>query len=176
MMRVAIVGGHTRADYLIGALRESGNRVLAVNADKACCHFLASRHDIDVVWGDGTRLKVLRSAGIAGFDAVVALTSSDADNLVICQLAKRFLDIPLQLCTVVNPVNVGIFRRLGLTAAISGTAALSRAIEDAVASTTGPFNLGAHAGWGSELFEEEGRGELRASAGVTSAFHRAKKV
>ena len=175
-MRVVVVGGRSRADYLIGALRDNGDHVLAINADKQYCQYLASRHDVGAVWGDGTKLKVLRAAGIARYDAVVALTSSDADNLVICQLAKRFFQIPLQLCTVVNPENVGNFRRLGVTAAISGTAALARAIEDAVASTTGSFHLGGRAGRGGELFEEEGRGELRASAAVTSAFHRIKKV
>ena len=47
-------------------------------------------------------------------------------------MAKAFLDIRLQLCIVSNPENTRIFRQLGVTAAISATAALTQAIRDAI--------------------------------------------
>ena len=75
---------------------------------------------------------MLEDADVAGFDAIVALTGYDADNLAICQVAKAFLDIRLQLCIVSNPENTRIFRQLGVTAAISATAALTQAIRDAI--------------------------------------------
>ena len=77
---------------------------------------------------------VLEDAGVAAFDAIVALTRYDADNLAICQVAKKFFDIPLQLCIVSNPENTRIFRQLGVTAAISATAALADAIRDTMST------------------------------------------
>lgn len=131
-MKVVIVGGRSRADYLMGALADVTGKIVAVNNDRSFCEYLSSRHDEEVVWGDGTKRSVLEDAGVTGFDVVVALTACDADNLAICQVAKRFLGIRYQLCIVANPENVRVFRRLGVTAAISGTATLAQAIRDAV--------------------------------------------
>ncbi len=134
-MKVAIVGGRSRADYLIGAFAESADTVVVINDDHAFCEYLSSRHEATVIWGNGMQRRVLEDAGIRGFDAIVALTGLDADNLAICQIAKRFLDIPLQLCIVSNPENTKIFRQLGITTAISATATLAQAIRDAMGTT-----------------------------------------
>ncbi len=131
-MKVAIVGGRSRADYLIGALAESADTVVVINDDRSFCEYLSSRHEATVIWGNGMKRRVLEDAGISGFDAIVALTGLDADNLAICQIAKRFLNIPLQLCIVSNPENTKIFRQLGITTAISATATLAQAIRDAM--------------------------------------------
>ena len=120
-MRVVIVGGRSRADYLMGALAETVDTVVAINDDRRFCEYLSSRHDGTVIWGNGMKLAVLEEAGIAGFDAIVALTGLVADNLAICQVAKKFLGIRIQLCIVSNPENTAIFRQLGVTAAISAT-------------------------------------------------------
>lgn len=131
-MRVVIVGGRSRADYLMGALAETVDTVVAINDDRRFCEYLSSRHDGTVIWGNGMKLAVLEEAGIAGFDAIVALTGLDADNLAICQVAKKFLGIRIQLCIVSNPENTAIFRQLGVTAAISATATLAQAIRGAL--------------------------------------------
>ena len=129
-MRVVIVGGRTRTDYLMSALAEAADEVVVINNDRLFCEYLSSRHDSTVIWGDGMKRSVLEEADVEGFDAIVALTRYDADNLAICQVAKKFLGIPLQLCIVSNPENTKIFRQLGVTAAISATAALADAIRD----------------------------------------------
>ncbi len=131
-MRVAVIGGRSRADYLVGMLANEGHGVVAVNNDRAYCEYLSNRHDVRVFCGDGTKARVLEGAGIDGFDAVVALTGRDVDNFAICQLAKHCFDVPLQLCAVANPENIGVFRRLGVSAAISGTHALASAIQDSM--------------------------------------------
>ena len=131
-MRVVIGGGRSRADYLMGALAETVDTVVAINDDRRFCEYLSSRHDGTVIWGNGMKLAVLEEAGVAGFDAIVALTGLDADNLAICQVAKKFLGIRIQLCIVSNPENTAIFRQLGVTAAISATATLAQAIRGAL--------------------------------------------
>lgn len=44
-MRVVIVGGRSRADYLMGALAETVDTVVAINDDRRFCEYLSSRHD-----------------------------------------------------------------------------------------------------------------------------------
>lgn len=46
---------------------------------------------------------------IRGFDVVIALCEKDADNLEICQMAKRLFAIKKTGCTVRNPKNVDLF-------------------------------------------------------------------
>ena len=74
-MRVVIVGGRSRADYLMGALAETVDTVVAINDDRRFCEYLSSRHDGTVIWGNGMKLAVLEEAGVAGFDAIVAPVS-----------------------------------------------------------------------------------------------------
>ena len=64
-MRVGIVGGRSRADYLMGALAETVDTVVAINDDRRFCEYLSSRHDGTVIWGNGMKLAVLEEAGVA---------------------------------------------------------------------------------------------------------------
>ena len=129
-MRVVIAGGRSRTDYLIDSLIEGGNEVVVVNADRAWCEYLAAHHDVPVICGDATKRYVLDDADIEGFDLVIALSDSDADNLVICQMATRYFGIDRQVCTAYNPRNVSVFKKLGITSVISATYVLSKLIEE----------------------------------------------
>lgn len=159
-MRVVIVGGRTRADYLMGALAEEAEAVVVINDDRRFCEYLSSRHEGTVIWGDGTKRSVLEDADVAGFDAIVALTGYDADNLAICQVARRFLGIRRQLCIVANPENVRVFRQLGVTAAISGTATLAQGIRDALVEAAGDGTPGISGDGGPRTDLGEGRALL----------------
>jgi len=66
-MRAVIVGGRSRADFLMGALADLTDEIVAINSDRSFCEYLSSRHDNEVVWGDGTSRSVLEDAGVAGF-------------------------------------------------------------------------------------------------------------
>ena len=48
-MRVVIVGGRTRADYLMGALAEEAEAVVVINDDRRFCEYLSSRHEGTVI-------------------------------------------------------------------------------------------------------------------------------
>ena len=129
-MRIVVAGGRSHTDYLAESLIEGGNDVVAVHADRAWCEHLSSRHDIPVVCGDATKRYVLDDADIEGFDLMIALAESDADNLVICHLAQRFFGIERQVCTVRNPRNVSVFKKLGISTAISATYQVAKLIEE----------------------------------------------
>ncbi|WP_283171551.1 potassium channel family protein [Curtanaerobium respiraculi] len=157
-MDILIVGGRSRADYLIESFVKKGghNRIVAVNSDRSYCGYLASRHGIRVICSDGTSYRALESADIAGFDVVVALTSIDADNFTICQLAKHCFGIDRQVCTVGNPENVEAFERLGITAPISSASTMVRAIQESLEDTDPIRDRFDHSG--RELSEESSRG------------------
>ena len=130
-MRVVIAGGRSRTDYLVESLVRSGHDVVVVNADRTWCEHLSSRHDVPVICGDATKRYVLDDADIEGSDLIIALSDSDADNLVICQMAQRYFDIERQVCTVSDPRNVVVFKKLGVSSVISAAYTVARLIEEA---------------------------------------------
>lgn len=131
-MKVIVVGGRTRADYIIESLHANGEDVVAVNSDREYCEYLSARHDIETFCGDGTKRQVLENAGSAHCDVLIALTSVDADNLAICQLGEFFFHIASRMCVVSNPRNIKIFRKLGVTAVISETSILAQTIHQLI--------------------------------------------
>ena len=135
-MRALIAGGRSRTDFLITSLREEHHNVVVINNDRTYCEYLAANHDIPIICGDATKRYVLDSADIMGFDVVFALTNRDAANLVICQECKRFYHIKKAVCTVNNPLNVEIFKHLGISTVISTTFVLSQLIAEASTDAT----------------------------------------
>ena len=130
-MRVAIAGGRSRTDFLVESLIVDGNEVVVINGDRTWCEHMSARHGVPVVCGDATKRYVLDDADIEGFDLAIALSDSDADNLVICQMAQRYFVIERQVCTVSDPRNVVVFKKLGVSSVISATYTVARLIEEA---------------------------------------------
>ena len=130
-MKIAIVGGRNKADYLIGFLLSKNHTVVAINDDEAYCNYLADTYEIPIIIGDACKRNILDEAHINGFDVLIALTPNDADNLAICQLAKKLYAVKKAVCIVTNPKNVDVFKQLGLTTVISTTYMVARYIEQA---------------------------------------------
>ena len=54
-MKIAIAGGKSHADFLIGSLKRERHRLVVINQDEGFCEYLASCHDIPIVCGDATK-------------------------------------------------------------------------------------------------------------------------
>jgi trk/ktr system potassium uptake protein len=131
-MYILIVGGGEIGYYLAKTLLAEGNRLGLVEGDKERCRELAEKLNITVVNGDGSDLNVLRDAGAEEAQYVVAVTDRDADNLVTCQLAKRYFRVPLTIARVNDPKNQAVFKTLGVDATVSSTALAAQMIQNAL--------------------------------------------
>ncbi len=130
-MKILIADGHSEADFLIGSLLEKKHKVVVINSDRAYSKYLAEAHEMAVINGDASKQYILDEAKITGFDLVVALSERDANNLVICQTAKRIYNIQKAVAIVSNPKSVEIFRALGVNTAISSAYLIATSIEQA---------------------------------------------
>lgn len=130
-MRIAVAGSGIQMDYLISFLQEKGHTLVTICDDRKQAEHLSEKHDIPVVFGDPSKRYVLDDADIDGFDVLIAVTGSDADNLVVCQSAQRFYGVRKRVCTVSNPRNVDVFGKLGVSVAISDTYLVASLIERA---------------------------------------------
>lgn len=131
-MNVLIIGGSKAAYYLITLLDRSKYSITMIDQRLDICEKIADEFEIDVFFGDGTDVAVLRRANCANMDVVLALTGKDENNLVCCQLAKQYFHVPLTISNVNNPRNSEAMNRLGVDKAISSTELLANLLEDEI--------------------------------------------
>jgi trk system potassium uptake protein TrkA len=115
-MKVLIAGGGKTLYFLCRNFTAKGYEVVIINRDREECVQLARQLPAMVVCGDGSDATVLKEAGAMGADVVLAITSNDQDNLVICQLASIQFGVPRVLALANDPDNTEVFEKLGVSA------------------------------------------------------------
>lgn len=132
-MNIVMVGGRKKIDFLAKSLLEKGHYITLIHDDENYCKYLSRTHDTPVICGDGSKPYILEDANVEEADVIIALTPKDADNLVICQLAKKVYGVKRAFTTVSNPKNVGVFKKLGINSIISATYIVAGIIEQMAA-------------------------------------------
>lgn len=133
-MNVLVIGCGKVGYFLARTLREHGHHPTLIEADRERAKRSANELDMVVYCGDGTSIDMLETAGCADTDALIAVTGSDQNNLVACQLAKRLFHVKRTVARVNNPKNTQVLKRLGVDIALSSTDVLARLIEREVDS------------------------------------------
>jgi len=128
-MKIVIVGGGAELNFLTDSLIKKKHQLVIINQNQDECQLLSETSDAMVICGDYTKPFILDDADVAGFDLMIAVTSKDTDNLVICLLAKKVFGIHRAFATVNNPRNVDVFKKLGINTAVSSTYVLASIIE-----------------------------------------------
>ncbi len=128
-LRILILAEERLAYFLSRRLHDSGHDPVVIHESEAACRSLARRLDATVVCGDATDPRVLEDAGAGSADAVLALSTEDARNLALCQLARLRFHVPRTLAVVNDPDNEEVFRRLGAEIAFSPTRVLTTLVE-----------------------------------------------
>ncbi|MGM9971984.1 MAG: potassium channel family protein [Anaeroplasmataceae bacterium] len=129
-MKVVVAGGNHEADYIIKMLKEKKkSKVVVINDDPSICKYLSESNNISVICGDPTKIYVYEEAEVKGYDILISLCDKDADNYVVCKIAKDVFNIKKVICIVKNPNNVDVFEKLGIDSAISSTYLLSKTVQ-----------------------------------------------
>lgn len=128
-MKSIIIGGGKIGYYLLKTLKEKNYSVVLIERDKSNCRSIAEDIDADIICGDGTDIDVLEDAGIDGAEVVAAVTGTDEENLVICQIAKINFKISKTIARVNNPKNISMFKALGVDKIVCSTAVIANLIE-----------------------------------------------
>ena len=83
------------------------------------------------VIGTGIDEDVLRSAGIEGADAFIAVSGKDNRNIMATQLVDLLFEVPERICRITDPVRDETYRRMGMTT-VCPTTTVSASIIDTV--------------------------------------------
>jgi len=121
-MKIVIVGagmvGYSLAQHFAGL----DHNITVIEEDKALCEKINSKLDVFVVEGSGSSSAALDEAGLSSADLVIAVTSSDEINLLVCNFAmqngvkKRIARVRSNIYTT-NAGNVSL-EKLGVTTVI----------------------------------------------------------
>lgn len=131
-MKTIIIGGGKIGYNLLKTIKERGHQVTLIERDKATCMKIADEINADVIWGDGTDLEVLKDAGIEDAEIVAAVTGTDEENLVICQIAKLSFSSKRTIARINNPKNNIMFKNLGIDNTVCSTEVIANLIEYAL--------------------------------------------
>ncbi len=101
-MRILIIGAGVVGRNLAKELSREGHDVALVEKNPATARRCSESMDVLVVPGSGTSEKVLKQAGIAESEMVVAVTNSDEVNLVCCMFAREF-GVKRKVARIRNP-------------------------------------------------------------------------
>lgn len=112
-MRVILIGGGKVGSYLARELNKAGHVVTVIEEAHHHAQSLSDDSNVLVLEGDGTDVRLLKSADTARADWVLAVTGLDEVNLVACQLALT-LGARQVLARLNNPRNRPTFDALDI--------------------------------------------------------------
>lgn len=111
-MLVVVAGGGRTAEYLAATLIAQGHDVRLVEARKDVLARLHRALPTELIFeGEPTDPHILEAAGIRRAQVLAAVTGSDAENLVLCAMARQRYGIARTIARVNNPHAAWLFTR-----------------------------------------------------------------
>ena len=113
MLKVLIVGGGTTGFELAKLLLTHDVHVNILEANKQTCEEISDQLSAQIFCGDAKIPHVLESAGIGTTDVIIAVTESEATNVLVGSLAKIY-NIKRILVRVRDPAYIEACEKLGI--------------------------------------------------------------
>jgi len=124
-MRIVIVGAGAVGSYLAERLSMEGQDIVVIESDAGRAQELQNRIDCLVIQGNGASAHVLEKADVGSAALLIAVTSSDAVNILACQEGER-LGVPKRVARVEDPTLREGLDLHGVDVVIDPAEALSR--------------------------------------------------
>ena len=130
-MFIIIAGAGRLGVLLAKKLKEDNHRVTIIDKSEVVCHRLAEElKSVLIIQGDATSPKILREAKVEKADVLVSTTPSDADNIIICNIAKDVFSIKRTVSRVNDPQHLLLYKHMDVDVPIDSTSILARIVEE----------------------------------------------
>ena len=96
-MKILIAGGGQTAVLVAKRLIREGNELVIIEKDPTRCEYLEEILDAKIVPGDAASIAILKEAGIKTTDMLIALTSEDQINVIVCMVASIEAQVKVKL-------------------------------------------------------------------------------
>jgi trk/ktr system potassium uptake protein len=124
-MRIVIVGAGAVGSYLAEKLAYEGQDVVVIESDPERAAIAQAEIDCLVINGNGASGRTLTRAGLGDADLLIAVSSSDAVNVLACAAGTK-LDIPRKVARVEDPALKAEVEELGVDLVIDPGEAAAR--------------------------------------------------
>jgi trk system potassium uptake protein TrkA len=124
-MKIFIVGAGAVGSYLAERLSYEGQDVVMIESDPVRAIAAQSEIDCLVVNGNGASVETLKRAGLRDADLLIAVSSSDAVNVLACAAGTK-LDVPRKVARVEDPQLKAEVEALGVDLVIDPDEAAAR--------------------------------------------------
>lgn len=101
-MKVIIIGAGEVGYHIADILSREGIDTIVIDRNEERLREISEVLDIQTIAGSGSSPDVLRRAGMAHADMVVAVTDSDETNMIACLLASTQSRIPIRIARIRN--------------------------------------------------------------------------
>ncbi len=131
-MLVLVIGGGRTGSHLTSLLLTQGHKVRVIEHRPDALANIHAELPSEVVFeGEGSDPQVLEAAGIQQAQVLAAVTSDDAENLVICALARQVYGVRRIIARINNPMHAWLFtREMGVDVALNQADLMARMIEE----------------------------------------------
>jgi trk system potassium uptake protein TrkA len=127
-MRVIITGTGINIYYLAKKFISKGYQISIICDNKSDCDYFARNLKALVICGDPSDPELMNQSKAYAAEIFIGMTLRDQDNLIVCQMAREYYQIPRILAVVNDPDNEEVFRKIGVRA-ISNSRFLIETIE-----------------------------------------------
>jgi trk system potassium uptake protein TrkA len=124
-MRIVIVGAGAIGSFLAEKLSMERQDVVVIESDPEVAAKAQAHIDCLVINGNGASSETLKQAGIENADLLIAVSSSDAVNVLACAAGTK-LNIPVKVARVEDPLLKAEVEALGVDLVIDPGAAAAR--------------------------------------------------
>lgn len=128
-MYIIVGGGGDVGYYLTKSLLKRGHEALLLEKNTSRYNTLNEELGQAVSYGDACEARTMEEVGARRADVVIAVTGEDEDNLVICQMAKKYFQVGRTIARLNNPKHELLFQKLGIDVTVSPTKAILSLIE-----------------------------------------------
>ncbi|MBN2438638.1 MAG: Trk system potassium transporter TrkA [Deltaproteobacteria bacterium] len=101
-MKVIIIGAGEVGYHIADSLSREGVDTVVIDRNEERLHEISEALDVQTVLGSGSSPEVLKKAGMAQAEMVIAVTDSDETNMIACLLASTQCQIPIRIARIRN--------------------------------------------------------------------------
>jgi len=99
-MKVIIIGAGEVGYHIADSLSREGIDTVVIDRNEERLHEISETLDVQTVLGSGSSPEVLKRAGMAQAEMVIAVTDSDETNMIACLLASTQCRIPIRIARI----------------------------------------------------------------------------
>ena len=131
-MFAVIIGCSEIGYHLAKSLVATGHEVVVVEKDRERCQLLIDEVGSISLQGDGTDEAILKQAGLARADVLIAGAGRDDTNLVICQMSKHIFSVPRTMAVIRDQKNEALFHVLGVDVVVNSIHLVLASLEEGI--------------------------------------------